>query len=347
MQCNRIGIVMLSAVGDVVHTLPVVTALKRQWPTAMLSWVLQPGPATLVRGHPAVDEIITFERQRGMRAFLDARRELSRREFDVVLDLQSYFKAGLITSFSRSPIKLGYDRARARDLNWMFTNRHLAPRPRQHIQEEYLEFLDALGVPRDPLTWQLGPWPKERGWQDEFFARFDRPVAALVIGSSKPQKGWPAERWARLAEILYSDYHLQPVLVGARSSDEEATERRVTQLVPGRAASALGSGLRRLVAILDRSALVVSIDTGPLHMAVALERPVISLMGYTNPKRVGPWRRFHDLLIDAYGDPGEQYPISMETRRDRMHRIRVEDVQTKLEIWRERYAPVVGVAPLG
>ncbi len=345
MQCNRIGIVMLSAVGDVVHTLPVVTALKRQWPAATLSWVLQPGPATLVRGHPAVDEIIPFDRRRGVRAFVDVRRELARREFDVVLDLQSYFKAGLITSFSRSPVKLGYDRARARDLNWLFTNRRLAPRPRQHIQDEFLEFLDALRIAPDPVTWQLGPWPEERRWQREFFAHVDRPVAALVIGSSKPQKGWPAERWARLSEILYTDYHLQPVLVGARTPDEEATERRITQLAPGRAASALDSGLRRLVGILDGSALVISIDTGPLHMAVALERPVISLMGYTNPKRVGPWRRFHDLVIDAYGDPGEDYPISMETRPDRMSRIGVQDVEAKLGVWRERYAPVDRAAP--
>jgi heptosyltransferase I len=95
--------------------------------------------------------------------------------------------------------------------------------------------------------------------------------------------------------------------------------------------------LRELVGLLDASALVVSLDTAPLHMAVALDRPVIGLMGYNNPKRVGPWRRFHDLVVDAYGDPGEDYPITIAHRRGRTRRIGVADVLKKVEVWEERY----------
>ena len=101
--------------------------------------------------------------------------------------------------------------------------------------------------------------------------------------------------------------------------------------------SALGSGLRKLVGILDGSALVLSPDTGPLHMSVALDRPVVSLIGYSNPKRVGPYRKYRDLMIDAYGEPGEDYPISMENRLDRMPRITVEMVMEKVRLWEERY----------
>ena len=106
--------------------------------------------------------------------------------------------------------------------------------------------------------------------------------------------------------------------------------------------SALGSGLRNLVGILDGSALVLAPDTGPLHMAVALERPVISLIGYTNPKRTGPYRRYHDLIVDAYGDPGEDYPINMENRPGRMSKIQVRDVLDRVEHWRQRYAASSG-----
>jgi len=102
--------------------------------------------------------------------------------------------------------------------------------------------------------------------------------------------------------------------------------------------SELGSGLRKLVSILDASALVLSPDTGPLHISVALNRPVISLMGYTNPRRTGPYRRFHDLISDAYGDPGEQYGITMENRPGRMKRIQTQDVIEKVQVWRDRYA---------
>ena len=101
--------------------------------------------------------------------------------------------------------------------------------------------------------------------------------------------------------------------------------------------SALGSGLRKLVSIMEGSALVLSPDTGPLHMSVALGRPVISLIGYSNPKRVGPYRRFRDLMIDVYGDPGEDYPISMESRPGRMHRITVDMVLDKVRVWEQRY----------
>jgi heptosyltransferase I len=342
---RRIGIVMMSAVGDAVHVLPLLTALKRHSPDVRVTWVLQPGAASLVRGHWAVDEIIPFDRAQGWRAYPAVRRELARRPFDVVLALQVYFKAGLVTSFTRSPVKLGFDRTRARDLNWLFTTDRIPPRNGQHVQDQYFEFLEVLGVPHEPVTWDLGPWPDERAWQREFLSRFDRPIAPIVVGTSKPEKDWMPERWAAVSDALYGDFGLQPVLVGGRSDRELAAERIILDSARVPVVSALGSGLRNLVGIIDGAALVLSPDTGPLHMTVALDRPVISLMGYTNPKRVGPYRRFHDLLIDAYGEPGEDYPISMENRPGRMSRISVRDVLDRAEVWRTRYAPTASSAP--
>lgn len=339
---DRICIVMMSAVGDAVHVLPVINAIKRQRPTSHVTWVLQPGPATLVRGHPSVDDIVIFDRSKGYHAFLDVRRELAQRRFDVVINLQVYFKAGIVTSFTRAPIKLGFDRARARDLNWLFTNRKIPPHPEgQHVQDQYFEFLTALGVPFQPVTWNLGPWPAERAWQAEFFSEIVRPTAAIVVATSKAQKDWLPERWAEVVDRLTEDHGLQPVLVGGHSPREVHAESVIMERARHRPVSALGSGLRKLVSILDGSALVLAPDTGPLHMAVALDRPVISLIGYTNPKRTGPYRKFHDLIVDAYGDPGEAYPLSMETRLDRMPRITVADVMQKVEVWRERYAALV------
>ena len=333
---------MMSAVGDAVHVLPVVNAIKRHTPQTHVTWVLQPGPATLVRGHRAVDDIVLFDRARGWRAFADVRRELARREFDVVIDLQVYFKAGIVTAFTRAPVKLGFDRARARDLNWLFTTDRIPPHAPQHVQDQYLEFLTALGVPNDEVRWDLGPWTSERAWQRQLFERFDRPAAAIVVATSKSQKDWLPERWAEVVDLLYHDFGLQPVLVGGRTDREVAAERVILERARHKPVSALGSGLRNLVGILDGSALVLAPDTGPLHMAVALDRAVISLMGYTNPKRTGPYRRFHDLVIDAYGDPDEDYPISMENRRDRMPNITVRDVAERLERWRRRYAVAAG-----
>ena len=335
---QRVGLVMMSAVGDAVHALPVVNAIKRHAPRSHITWVLQPGPATLVRGHPAIDEIIEFDRSRGLGAFSDVRATLRDKPFDLVIDLQVYFKAGIITSFTRAPIKLGFDRARARDFNWLFTNRRIPPHEPQHVQDQYFEFLSALGIPQQPITWGLGPWEGERGWQGDFFSRLDRPAAAIVVATSKPQKDWMPERWAAVADAMYADFGLQPVLVGGRSPREVAAATTIERLTSHQPINALGSGLRNLVSIIDGSALVLSPDTGPLHMSVALERPVISLIGYMNPKRVGPYRRYHDLVIDAYGDPGEDYPITMDKRPGRMERISTRDVLEKVEVWKRRHA---------
>ena len=343
---RRVCVVMMSAVGDAVHVLPVLTALKRAAPDAHVTWVLQPGPATLVRGHPAVDDIVTFDRAAGLDAYRDVRRALrDRGPFDVSLNLQVYFKAGVITGFTPARVKLGFDRARARDFNWLFTNAKVPPHPVQHVQDQYFEFLAALGVPHEPVEWGLGPWPAERAWQRDFFARLDRPAAAIVVATSKPEKDWPADRWAAVCDALAADYGLQPVLVGGRSPRELAAEAEIMRLARRAPVSALGSGLRNLVGILDGSALVLSPDTGPLHVSVALGRPVVSLIAYSNPRRVGPYRRFGDLMVDAYGDPGEAYAATMENRPGRMPRITVARVLEKVERWRARYAAGAAPAP--
>ncbi|MGE5102338.1 MAG: glycosyltransferase family 9 protein [Deltaproteobacteria bacterium] len=341
LPLRRVCIVMMSAVGDAVHVLPVINALKRHTPGVHITWILQPGPATLVRGHRSVDEILLFDRANGVRAFADMRRALASREFDLVINLQVYFKAGIVTQFAHAPVKLGFDRARARDFNWLFTTHRIPPHAPQHVQDQYFEFLTALDVPYEPIEWDLGPWHDERAWQGDFFARFDRPTASIVVATSKPQKDWLPERWAEVVDALWHDFGLNPVLVGGRSSREVHAEQVILERARRRPYSALGSGLRNLVGILDGSALVLSPDTGPLHMAVALDRPVVSLLGYTNPKRTGPYRRFHDLIIDAYGEEGEEYPISMENRPNRMGRIVVRDVLDRVERWRSAYQPAV------
>jgi heptosyltransferase I len=333
---RRICIVMMSAIGDAVHVLPVVTALKRHEPDARITWILQPGPASLVRGHPDVDEIIVFEKGRGWHGLVALRRQLATREFDLAIDLQVYIKAGLVTSFVRAPVKLGFDKARARDLNWLFTNQRIPPHAPQHVQDQYFEFLAALGVPAEPLEWRLGPWPEELARRDDALGRVSRPFATLVIGATNPEKEWSADLWAQLANALRGDFGLEAVLAGGRTPRELETARAI-ESAGARAHGTLGVPLRELVTILDASELVISLDTAPLHMSVALERPVISLMGYNNPKRVGPYRRYHDLIVDAYGEPGEDYPISYAHRIGRMKRITVRDVLDKVERWQALY----------
>src|SRR4051812_13102309 len=282
---------MMSAVGDAVHVLPVINALKRVNPRTRITWVLQPGPAALVRGHRSVDDIVIFDRSRGLSAFAAVRSELAQRRFDLVINLQGYFKAGGVTALTRSPIKLGFDRSRARDMNWLFTNRKIRPHQGQHVQDQYFEFLDALGVTPEPVVWDLGPWEGERQWQREFVSGINRPFASIVVATSKPEKDWSPERWAEVSDALTHDFGMQVVLVGGRSDRELVAESVVMPRAKTTPRRELGGGPQSLVPILDAPALVPPPNPAPPHIPAPLAGPLTPLMVYTTRTPPGPSRR--------------------------------------------------------
>ena len=334
---DRTCIVMMSAVGDSVHVLPVITALKRAQPAMRLSWLLQPGPASLVRGHPDVDEIIPFRYGTGIGAYTEVRRALAQREFDLVLALQVSLKAGIVASFTRAPVKLGFDRARARDMNWLFTTHKIPPGPRRHVQDQYFEFLAHLGIPHAPVTWNLGPCASERAAQQAFVEKVGRPYAAIVCGTSDADRDWMPERWAAVCDALHSQYGLQPVLVGGPSERERTTAAQIIAAAKvAKPLSALGEGgLRGLVGILHAAELVLSLDTAPLHISVALGKPVIALMSQADPKRTGPYGRSMELVVNAFAEPGDPPDeVLWMRRRGRMGRITVDEVLERVARWK-------------
>lgn len=336
-ESDRIAVVMISTVGNAVHTLPVINSIKAHRPGAHLTWIMQPGAAALVRGHPAVDEVVVLERGRGVAGFAALRRELAGRRFDVTLNLQAYLKAGVATALTRAPVRIGYDRARARDLTWMFGTHRLPPRPRAHVQDEFLEFLDYLEVPRR-LEWGLEPTDEERRRYRSLLPDAAGPLVAMVVGTTKPEKEWPAERYAALADRLAADHGARAVIVGGRSPREEAAAAAIRASAAAAPLDLREWDLRRLAYLLSRADVVVTPDTGPLHVAVALGTPTVSLMGYTNPRRYGPYGRFHDLLVDAFGDAGEDYPVTAGHRAGRMERISMDDVAARVDLALRRYA---------
>ena len=326
------AVVMMSALGDAVHVLPLLHDIKAHAPSTEVTWILQPGPAQLVEGHPHVDHTLIFRRDRGLGAYTDLRRDLRGRRFDIVLALQVYFKAGIVTSLIDSPVKLGFDRARARDLNWLFTTHRIPPHAPQHVQDQYFEFIEALGIPRSPEPrWDLRPSDAEVQRAREIVGEGAGPLVGFVVATSKPDKNWIPARYAELADRLARDLGARIVLLGGTAPIERAAADEILRSTKvAKPIDALGSGLRTLLGLLSLCDVVVSSDTGPYHMCVAMNVPAVGLYGYTNPKRVGPYRRFQDLVVDAYGDPGENYPISMAYRHDRMPRISVDAVDAKV-----------------
>jgi len=321
---------MMSAIGDAIHALPLVNSIRASAPDVHLTWVIQAVPLQLFQGHPAVDEFVLFRRELGWRAFPDFRRRVRDLRFDLVLDPHVFFKAGLVTAMLRAPRRIGYDRARAPDLNWIFSNERIAPRPRAHAQDEMLEFVDHLGIPR-VMEWGLDATEEERARYAPLLPPDPRPTAALVLASSRGDKDWPADRYVSLVQRLHAELGMRTVLVGGLSE----AENRVAALVAERLAEPpldlRAWDLRRVVALLQRVDVLISPDTGPMHVGAALGTPTVALMGFTNPRRVGPYR-FRDLIVDAYGDPGEDYSPADGYRPGRMDRIEVNEVVRRVRL---------------
>jgi heptosyltransferase I len=331
--------VLLTGLGDVVHGLPVVNALKRHDPHRHVTWVVEPMPSGVLRHHPAVDEVVVFEKKKGWRGVRELREKLRGKRFDLTLNLNYYFKSIWPTLLSGAPHRLGFDWGRSRDGVWFAANHHLGARPRAHTQEMFLEFLAHLGLSDSAPEWRISLTPEERAEQAAFFAPLaDRPIATLVPATANAKKDWSARRFAEVADALASDFGYRVMLVGGPGERETRIAREISEHASVEPVWALGDGIRRLIWLLEGSDLVVAPDTGPVHIARALDVHVVGLYGHTNPWRVGPYRKFEELWVDAYTDPGEAPdPSRFDPKLGRMERITVADVLERVERARTRY----------
>ena len=324
---------LLTGLGDVVHGLPVVNAIKRAWPDSHITWVVEPMPSGILRPHPSVDDVIVFHKKAGWDGVRRLRRELHDKHFDVVLNFNIYFKSIWPTFFAGARRRIGFDRGRARDGVWLFANEHLQPGPRRHTQDMFLEFLDVLQINADPLQWLIPLTEMEKLEQEQFFQTLtDRPIVGIVSASANQKKDWPAERYPELVDALTSDFNAHVVLLGGPGEREQRIARFIMDNAQHKPVWALGDSIRRLTWLIEGSSLVIAPDTGPVHIARALEVPVIGLYGHTNPWRVGPYRKYEDLWIDRYNEPGEAPDASkFDPKLGRMESISVADVLAKVE----------------
>jgi heptosyltransferase I len=282
-----------------------------------------------------VDDIVLFDRKKGLREVRRLWKELRRREFDLVLNLNVYFKAAVPTIFARTQHRLAFGRDRARDLVWLFADHNLPPRSRRHNVDMFLEFLDYLGLEPGPVEWRLAITEAERAAQADFFGGLHRPVIGLVPTTGRDAKDWATGRFAELATRVERDLGATVLLLGG---PDEREVRRAAEVVASTDADpipALGPDLRRLVWLIDGCDLVVAGDTGPLHIARALETPVVGLYGHTDPAHHGPYRAYEELLVDRfnYEGPGRAaQPSDSSSKLGRMPLIPVDEVLTRVEM---------------
>lgn len=307
----RVLIIKPSAIGDVVHTLPVLNILRKHWPQSHIAWLVTPACAGLLEGHPQLDEVILFERRRfgqgwrspaaaaGLYAF---QRKLRDRKFDLVIDLQGLFRSGWLARKTGAPIRVGF--ANAREFGWVFlTHRVRVGTPEQHATERYLTVVQSLGLPRGPVEFVFPTGGADHDYVTQHVPR-DKRYAVLLPGTNWETKRWPAERFAGLVRPLWEHHGLTTVLAGAPNEVElcDRVYKSAVAASPDPRAMppvinlAGRTTLRQLVALLRRADLVVANDSGPMHIASALGRPLVTPFGPTNPVRTGPYRRIETVI---------------------------------------------------
>jgi heptosyltransferase I len=275
-------IVKLGALGDVVNTLPLAIALKEQL-AARIHWLVAPLSHPLLSEHEAVDEAIRFDSHQGASSILSQLQHLRRRNFDIVLDLQRILKSGLICGAVRGKRKIGFDKRRCKEYTgWLPFERIPSLDPQSHMVHQYLEFARYLGILEVSVKWRIPNGAQLRG-------KLPADYAVLNIGATKPANRWTVEGFANLARMIHRQYHLPSVLTGG---PEDASMAQSIQAIAGdNVQNWVGrTSLMELIDLLDASRWVVTCDTGPMHLAVALGKKVIALFGPSDHRRTGPFR---------------------------------------------------------
>ena len=341
MSPARVCILRLSAVGDVCHALPVVRTLQAAWPGTCFTWIIGRLEAGLVGDIPGI-EFIIFDKAKGLHAYRELRRTLRGRRFDLLLHMQMSLRASLASVFAvRAPVKLGFDRVRAHDYQWLFTNRRIPYQPHQHVMDSLFGFAEACGVTARVLRWDI-PIPAEAA----AFAREHIPdtVPALIISPCanarfRNFRNWRTERYAAVADYAIQTLGMRVLLTGGPSAGEREYAARIEAGMHHKPDNRIGkTSLKQLLALLQRAAVLISPDSGPAHMATAVGTPVIGLYASTNPERAAPYlsRRWcvnrHAEALQKFSgrDPDT---VRWGTRvRDpsAMDLIQVEDVITQL-----------------
>lgn len=294
----RILIVRLSAIGDVIHAMPLACALRDRFARAFLAWVAAEPAAALLRGHEALDELIVLPRRwlKSPHQVWSLRRRLQALRCDVAIDAQGLFKSALAAWLSGAPRRIGYGDHWGRELSWLFHTDLIRTRT-QHTVDRTLELLRPLGIENPKVQFRVPVGLPER----EAAARIlqsvgiEGPFAIINSGAGWPSKLWPPHRFAAVAKHIGQTWRLSVLVVWA-GKDELALAQTIVGGSDGSAKLAPATTLRELAALAQRARVFVSSDTGPLHLAAAVGTPCVGLYGPWPAEAHGPYGPGHVVL---------------------------------------------------
>ena len=336
---RHVCLLRLSAIGDTCHALAALRALQAAWPQTRFTWIIGKIEAKLMAAVLPEIEFITFDKSATLKELMRLRAALRGRPFDLLLDLQLSLRASLVSGLISAPIKLGFDRARARELQWWFTNARIEPKVAEHVLDSLMGFVRACGVEPEPPYWNLILRKDDLQYARGIITD-ERPTLLISPCSSHAARNWSAERYAAVADHAAAQHHMRVVLVGGRSATEAGMGAAICAASRATLVNQIGKDtLPQLLGLLSQSTVLLTPDSGPAHMATMVALPVIGLYAATNPARAGPYYS-RQWCVDKYDAAAQKYlqkpasKIPWTTKIERrgvMQLIAVSDVTAKLD----------------
>ncbi|MBX3303312.1 MAG: lipopolysaccharide heptosyltransferase II [Nitrospira sp.] len=294
---SRILLIKPSSLGDIVHTLPVVSALKAQWSGAHITWLVKRQWAELVERVEGIDRVWPIDQTVG--SWIRQGQALRAERFDLAIDLQGLLRSGVLARLSGAPMRIGFANGREGS-PWFYTHRVPVLNPDIHAVDRYLLVAAALGivVPRRP-RFAFSVLDEDLAVVRALFERngysLDKPWVAMNVGARWLTKRWPLASFAAIADQLYESHRDPVVLIG--STDDRLYVDRLRALMKHPCIDLSGAvPLRCLPALLSKAAVMITNDSGPMHIAAACGIPVVAMFGPTSATRTGPYGAIHHVL---------------------------------------------------
>lgn len=335
---ERICVLRLSALGDVCHVLPVVRTLQDAWPGTRITWILGRLEHKLLGHIPDVDFVV-FDKKAGLDGYRSLRRQVGGRHFDALLHMQLAIRASIAAALVPARVKIGFDRRRARELQWLFTTDCIEARTREHVLDSLFGFAETLGARHRSMRWDI-PLPPEALDYARRVIPDEQPTLVVSPCSSHAPRNWSAERYAAVADHAAARHGMRVLVCGGRSPLEHEYGSRIEQSMRQRCVNLVGKDtLLELLATLQRATVLMSPDSGPAHMATTVGTPVIGLYAATNPARSGPYYsrpwcvdRYDSAALRFLGKPASAIPWTTKIERPGvMDLVTVDDVVERLD----------------
>jgi heptosyltransferase I len=338
---DSICLIRLSAIGDCCHVLPVIHTLQHAFPNTPVTWIIGKTEHRLMEGMQGI-EFIIFDKSQGWRSWLALKKQLRGRRFPVLLNMHASMRANFVSTAVDAQRRIGFDRVRARDYQWLFCNDRIPHAPQQHVCDAMLGFARHLGIREEIIDWSIPLADADRAYARKTLAH-DGPVCVISPCSSQRARNfrnWSLDNYRKVIDTLAHEYGAKIFLTGANTQIEQEYAAALQQHGAGSVVDLNGkTSLKQLVAIYAAADLVIAPDSGPVHMATAVGTPVIGLYATSNPLRTGPFRDPLELTVNRYPEAAQaEFAKSVSELRwgqrvrnpDAMNLITADEVAAKI-----------------